>query len=389
MSDDCNCSQEEFIKQPSLRFLKFKDDWDVQKFKSNLDIKSGKGFKASEYSEDGIPLIKIDNVTYGNIKWDNKDFLPFNYFEKYPDLILEDKDIVLALNRPITNDKLKMAMLTENDVPSILYQRVGKIFVNEKELYRDFIYQLLTKEIYDFVLKNSVGSDQPFISTNQLKELEFKVPSFEEQKEIGKFLSSIDKRIDLLKELISSYEDFMKGCSDFLFKDIEYDADFKKVKDIFVSVSTRKHQIKKSEIQSVGEIPVVDQGKKDIAGYFDDFSKLCDDVPLIVFGDHTTILKYVDFEFIVGADGVKLLKPKNDDSIKYLYYALKQYNIEPEGYKRHFSILKNVELPIPSEEEQYYIVKILDVLDYKLTLLNQQLEQYLSFKKELLHRMFI
>ena len=86
---------------------------------------------------------------------------------KYPDLVLKANDIVLALNRPITNDKLKIAKLTKEDELSILYQRVGKIFVNEDELDKEFIFHLLNRKIYYFVLKNSVGSDQPFISTNQ------------------------------------------------------------------------------------------------------------------------------------------------------------------------------------------------------------------------------
>ena len=167
---------------PNLRFAGFNDEWVSQKFKDNLDIKSGKGFKASEYSKIGIPLLKIDNVSYGKVSWETKDYLPQDYLDKYPDLVLKANDIVLALNRPITNNKLKIAKLTKEDEISILYQRVGKIFVNEDLINKEFIFQLLNKEIFRFVLKNSVGSNQPFISTNQLKELDVRTSFLQRKK---------------------------------------------------------------------------------------------------------------------------------------------------------------------------------------------------------------
>ena len=83
------------------------EDWDVVFYGDHLDIFSGLGFKKSEYSSNGLNLIRIDNVSYGIITWDSIEYLPVEYRKKHPKLILNEGDILLALNRPITNGQLK------------------------------------------------------------------------------------------------------------------------------------------------------------------------------------------------------------------------------------------------------------------------------------------
>ena len=87
------------------------------------------------------------------------------------------------------------------------------------------------------------------------------------------------------------------------------------------------------------------------------------DVPAIIVGDHTRIIKYVDKPFFLGADGVKLLKSKKEDAnYKYLYYALKNARLPDTGYNRHFKWLKEVIIQYPSQEKQAEVVKVLDIL---------------------------
>ena len=81
---------------------------------------------------------------------------------------------------------------------------------------------------------------------------------------------------------------------------------------------------------------------------------------MIVFGDHTRIVKFIDFDFVVGADGVKVLKPLIN--AKYLYY-LTQYaseKIKDRGYGRHYGYLSNFKIPIPPLKEQDRIVDKID-----------------------------
>jgi hypothetical protein len=97
----------------------------------------------------------------------------------------------------------------------------------------------------------------------------------------------------------------------------------------------RENQILSSEIRPDGRFPVVDQGQAFIAGYCDDEKRVIrDDLPLVIFGDHTRCFKYVDFPFILGADGTKVLKPDAKQfEPRFFYYALLNLEIPSRGYR--------------------------------------------------------
>ena len=106
---------------------------------------------------------------------------------------------------------------------------------------------------------------------------------------------------------------------------------------------------------------IIDQGQAQVAGYTNLEEGLFADVPAIVFGDHTRVLKYVEEPFFLGADGVKVLKSKvANANHKYLYYALKNLKIPNTGYNRHFKWLKEVQIFYPDARVQNDVVKILD-----------------------------
>ena len=131
--------------------------------------------------------------------------------------------------------------------------------------------------------------------------------------------------------------------------------------DIFEDCTSLGTKIPKDNYLSEGKYIVVDQGQNIIAGYTNEEDGLYEDVPAIVFGDHTRIIKYVDEPFFLGADGVKLLKSKKKDAnYKYLYYALKNARIPDTGYNRHFKWLKEVNIEYPDPDKQQKIVEVLD-----------------------------
>lgn len=134
--------------------------------------------------------------------------------------------------------------------------------------------------------------------------------------------------------------------------------------DVFTDESGGNIKTPQSEYKSSGQFAVVDQGKALVAGYVDDEARLCGGGrSAIVFGDHTRCLKYVDFPFCMGADGVKVLRPKVDANLKYLYYYLKQIKIPDAGYDRHYKYLKRTDVLLPPLTEQIRIAAILDQAD--------------------------
>jgi len=134
--------------------------------------------------------------------------------------------------------------------------------------------------------------------------------------------------------------------------------------DVFEDESGGNIKTPQSEYLPIGKYPVVDQGKAVIAGYVDDKSRICGDGrPAIVFGDHTRCVKYAGFPFCMGADGVKVLRPKIEADLKYLYYFLSQLEIPNAGYDRHYKYLKRTEVVLQPLHEQRRIATILDQAD--------------------------
>ncbi len=116
-----------------------------------------------------------------------------------------------------------------------------------------------------------------------------------------------------------------------------------------------------SEFLETGKFAVVDQGKEMVAGYVNDDSRICRSrLPVVIFGDHTRCLKFVDFPFCMGADGIKVLRPKIDADAKYLFHFLRQLHLPDGGYDRHFKYLKRSEVILPPLAEQRRIAEVLD-----------------------------
>lgn len=145
---------------------------------------------------------------------------------------------------------------------------------------------------------------------------------------------------------------------------------------LFTVLSSKGKQLKSKEYKDCGQFPIIDQGKSFICGYSDQEKKLVKiNRPLIIFGDHTREVKFVDFDFIVGADGTKILNPIGDIFEKYLFFALKGLKINSRGYGRHFKILKNSLLPLPPLAEQKVIVAKIEKLMEHVSKLEEKIKQ--------------
>ena len=148
-------------------------------------------------------------------------------------------------------------------------------------------------------------------------------------------------------------------------------------------------QVKTKEYNSGTKYPIISQEDKLISGYCDDESMLFHiDKPVIIFGDHTRVLKYIDFDFVVGADGVKIISPKENLNAKFLLYFLTWYNIPNLGYSRHYKLLKELDIPVPPLSTQLSIVSELDKINELIRLKKEQLKDYDNLAQSIFYEMF-
>ncbi len=135
------------------------------------------------------------------------------------------------------------------------------------------------------------------------------------------------------------------------------DVSWAKIETISMPIGNKNNQIQSKEVLPTGKIPVVSQGKDLIDGYCNDVSKKIDVLPLVMFGDHTRNVKYIDFEFVIGADGTKFHKILSCNS-EYIYYWMlyATETLRNRGYARHYTLLKECFIPLPPLQEQVRIV---------------------------------
>ncbi len=209
------------------------------------------------------------------------------------------------------------------------------------------------------------------------------VPLFnEEQKAYGAVVNTKDmldfSHVSFNKALRINRELSKKTVSKYSVQSLE---------SLLVPIFGSTTKISKEDILDSGEIPVITQEReKYISGYIN-VSNPIEDLPLIVFGDHTCVFKYVDFKFVRGADGTQLLK--FDDSVikaKYSYYYLKTIQItNQDKYERHMKYIKNIQIPVPPFAVQQQLIDECEKIDAEYNATRMSIEAY----KQRIERLFV
>ena len=248
-----------------------------------------------------------------------------------------------------------------------------KDFIGNLPLYVYYFLKTLDLKQY-----NS-GAGVPTLNRNHLDTLEVAIHDFQSQRKIASILSAYDdliennlRRIKILEEMAQNLyrEWFVKFRFPGHEKTRMIDSPLGKIPERWevnkvgglLKRIKRKKRVKKQDYELDAAIPVVDQGRDFIGGYTSDLEALHDNpLPIIVFGDHTRVLKYVGFPFACGADGTQLLLPNTERMPTSLFfYALRSIDLSDFAYARHFKFLKEQGILVPDEQVAQSFAQVAD-----------------------------
>lgn len=235
----------------------------------------------------------------------------------------------------------------------------------------DYFYHLLgSPAIFGQFEKLAAGATVKNLNIDLVKSVVVALPPLEEQKRIAAILDQADelrrkrqRALDRLNQLGQAI--FIEMFGDPKTEISRWDTvGFPEACD---DQTSKSEKLQRGDYLAAGEFPVVDQGQSFVAGWSDDASMVCKSQgPVIVFGDHTRAVKYVDFPFVIGADGAKVLVPKARFNVRYFAELLKRLPIPNLGYSRHMREVKRIQFMCPPRALQ-------DEFSVRLTALADQI----------------
>ncbi len=273
-------------------------------------------------------------------------------------------------------------------------QDLTGVYINTDMAVTEFVYLYLSFR-KDMLMKLNQGTSIAGITRETLEQIPILLPGLAEQRAIAAALSDVDGLLTALAELIAKKRAIKQAAMQQLLTGQTrlpgFSGEWKKLAfdDVFSCINSKSFQIQTNEYHEWGVYPIVDQGKNLIAGYSDRIDKLlkCPPGGLIVFGDHTCIVKYVDFDFVVGADGTQILTATPGQILQFHAYQLVLSGVLPTGYNRHFKYLRDRTFFAPIENEQRAITSILADMDAEISALEAQRAKVQALKQGMLQEL--
>jgi type I restriction enzyme, S subunit len=223
-------------------------DWLKTTLGSHVDIITGYPFKSELYTEaeKSIRLLRGDNIIPGSTRWDGVKYWSLDKTEGLNKYYLNSQDLIIAMDRVLVSNGLKIAIIQEKDIPALLVQRVARLRAN-KGLDQKFLpYLVMSHRFEQYVKSVQTETAIPHISTQQINDFPIVLPPLLEQCRIAEVLGVWDESIDLLERLIGKTRSRKQGLMQQLltgkkrFKEFE-GSEWKTVKlsDFFTEISKK------------------------------------------------------------------------------------------------------------------------------------------------------
>lgn len=372
---------------PELRFKGFTDDWEQRKLGEefqHINERNDGSFDNTRYISVANMYFKDPNEVQSN------NILTRTYVMRRDDIAFEGHP----------SKKYKFGRFVANDIGDGVVSELFPVYRHvSKYDAKYWKYAIQIESIMAPLFAKSITSSGN--SSNKLNPKHFlrqmvNVPDLNEQIKIGEFLSKFDAIITLHEEKYRQLERLKKALLQKMFADeTGYPAlrfkgftekwEHHKFKDVLKTHSFRQYL---AEPQDNGNFEVIQQGDTPIIGYangkpFTNYKEIT------LFGDHTLSLYKPIGPFFVATDGVKILSADGFDG-QYLFATLERYKPKPQGYKRHFTILKNQNMWFTrGNYEQKKIGEFFTNFDTLITLHQHKIDNLKCLKRALLQKMFV
>ena len=403
---------------PKLRFKEFTDEWSFSSFNEIFSILNGYAFSSKDFiSSQEIILTKIANVDFNCMSKDNLSFLPKEYLNKYSKFILNRNDIVIALTRPILNNNLKIAIVDDFFDKSLLNQRVGKIISKHNNLF--VYYMLQTKKCINSINISIAGTDPPNLSPEKITYIKKYLPQSKEQNKIANFLTTVDKKITNLENIITSLENQKKGLLQQIFsqklrfkdKNGNNYPNWEKKKLEDIGSFSRGGNLSKSDLSKKGTSCIL---YGELYTYYNEFateikSKTLNTTNLVLSKKYDVLLPLsgetaedistctcIFFDDIALGNDLLIFRSSFFDGrfmsllLKYKYkYKIAQIAQGKSIVHISEKNIKSINIKIPCIEEQQNIADFILIFTKKLENQKAQLKHWKQIKKGLLQQMFV
>ena len=320
----------------------------------------GSQLHSSDYADEGTPIIMPKDMIGGRISHQDLIRVPDEHLQRLKRHQVYDGDLMVARK----GDVRKCVYITENENGWLTGSDCLKVSLDNGKCYPKYIYYQLRSPIIGRWLETiSIGATMPSLNTGLLSGIEISLPTIAAQMRIADVLSAYDDLIENNQKQIKLLEEAAQRLYKEWFVDLRFPGHetthivdgvpdgWEKVEaGTCIAKVARTKQVMTAELLEVGRIPVVDQSRSFVAGYTNDEETIVDlGIPVIVFGDHTRVLKYIQFPFAKGADGTQLIVTSNEKMPQSLLYcSLVNVDLSNYHYARHFKYLKAEEILLPS-----------------------------------------
>ena len=181
------------------------EEWKEYKLKDVATLTTGFPFDGHKYGKEGIRVVRGDNVTIGNLRWDSdKDKRWAEPFERSAEYTLHAEDIVIGMDGSRVGKN--RAQVKKEDLPLLIAQRVACVRHNELSLQQYLYYQIFSDSFEQYIKAVQTGTSIPHVSLKQIGNFPIVLPSISKQKRIADILKSLDDKIEVNRRINDNLE---------------------------------------------------------------------------------------------------------------------------------------------------------------------------------------